>query len=58
MGWSGRAPSLSACKLAGGTVAKAARAALDIHDGLKRLSANLGRRLEAHIGIASSSPAL
>jgi hypothetical protein len=49
---------LSACKLAGGTIAKAARAALDVHDGLKRLSANMGRRLEAHIGIASSSPAL
>jgi class 3 adenylate cyclase/tetratricopeptide (TPR) repeat protein len=33
--------------------ARAARAALDIHDGLTRLSASLGRRLEAHIGIAS-----
>jgi class 3 adenylate cyclase len=32
---------------------RAARAALDIHDGLTRLSASLGRRLEAHIGIAS-----
>jgi class 3 adenylate cyclase/tetratricopeptide (TPR) repeat protein len=32
---------------------RAARAALDIHDGLMRLSVSLGRRLEAHIGIAS-----
>ncbi|MGF6805704.1 class 3 adenylate cyclase/tetratricopeptide (TPR) repeat protein [Paraburkholderia sp. Clong3] len=32
---------------------RAARAALDIHDGLARLAAQTGRPLQAHIGIAS-----
>jgi class 3 adenylate cyclase/tetratricopeptide (TPR) repeat protein len=32
---------------------RAARAALDIHEGLARLSDNVGRTLRAHIGIAS-----
>ena len=32
---------------------RAARAALDIHDALARLSARAGRSLQAHIGIAS-----
>ncbi|MGF6637696.1 adenylate/guanylate cyclase domain-containing protein [Paraburkholderia sp. MM6662-R1] len=32
---------------------RAARAALDIHDGLARLAAQTGRPLQAHIGMAS-----